>query len=193
MSYERAVDSFPEIGTRVVKMYACYCVFVPPLPAVILASLLVAAPVSAQAPVDLAAHPYLLDTGLLSRSISFENPTGAPGEGGKAASNLGVGRKGAPSRSIKPGETVPLCDIEGPGTIRHIWMTTRPIPKNLRSLVLRAWWDDQEHLSIGARGGFRTLMDRRAMHGGALVSLAGWHLAADAVRAPAECRSPTRR
>jgi hypothetical protein len=41
-----------------------------------------------------------------------------------------------------------LCDIEGPGTIRHIWMTTRPIPLNLRSLVLRVWWDDQEHPSI---------------------------------------------
>ncbi len=129
-------------------MCARYRVFVPPLSVVMLASLLVAAPVSAQAPVDLAAQPYLLDTGLLSRSISFENPTGAPGEGGKAASNLGVGRKGAPSRSIKPGETVSLCNIEGPGTIRHIWMTTRPIPKNLRSLVVRAWWDDQEHPSI---------------------------------------------
>lgn len=58
-------------------MYARHRVFVPPLPAVMLASLLVAVPVSAQAPVDLAAQPYLLDTGLLSRSISFENPTGA--------------------------------------------------------------------------------------------------------------------
>ena len=37
-----------------------------------------------QRPVDIVAEPYLLDTGLLSRSICFENPTGAPGEGGKA-------------------------------------------------------------------------------------------------------------
>ena len=37
--------------------------------------------------VDVVTEPYLLDTGLVSRSISFENPTGAPGEGGKAASN----------------------------------------------------------------------------------------------------------
>jgi len=93
-------------------------------------------------------QPYLLDTGLISRSISFENPTGAPGEGGKAASRLGEGRKGAPSRSIQPGETVQLCDIEGPGTIRHIWMTTDREPAVQRSCVLRAWWDGQEYPSL---------------------------------------------
>lgn len=101
----------------------------------------------AQGP-DVIRTPYLLDTGLVSRSISFENPAGAPGEGGKAASNLGQGRKGAPARGIKPGETVPLCDIQGPGTIRHIWITTAREPAVLRSLVLRAWWDGQEHPSI---------------------------------------------
>lgn len=97
---------------------------------------------------DVIHQPYLLDTGLVSRSISFENPTGAPGEGGKAASNLGVGRKGSPMRPIKPGETLQLCDIEGPGTIRHIWLTTRDEPENLRSLVIRAYWEGQEHPSI---------------------------------------------
>ena len=97
---------------------------------------------------DVIHEPYRLDTGLLSRSISFENPTGAPGEGGKAASKLGPGRKGAPQRNIKPGESVQLCDIEGPGTIRHIWVTTAHNPISLRALVLRAWWDDQEHPSI---------------------------------------------
>jgi len=98
--------------------------------------------------VDLVSEPYLLDTGLVSRSISFESPTGAPGRAGKAASNLGVGRKGSPSRSMKPGDALQLCDIEGPGTIRHIWVTTRGEPQNLRSLVIRAWWDDQDHPSI---------------------------------------------
>lgn len=99
-------------------------------------------------PVDVVSEPYLLDTGLVSRSICFENPSGAPGEGGKAASKLGVGRKGAPSISLKAGQEVQLCDIEGPGTIRHIWMTTRRGPLNLRSLVIRAWWDNQKHPSV---------------------------------------------
>ena len=94
-------------------------------------------------------QPYLLDTGLVSRSISFENPTGAPGEGGKAASNLGVGRKDAPAKQIKPGETVQLCDIEGPGTIRHIWITTRPrCRSSCAAWCIRAWWEGQEHPSI---------------------------------------------
>jgi len=97
---------------------------------------------------DVIAEPYLLDTGLLSRSICFENPTGAPGQGGKAASKLGVGRKGAPAIDLKAGQEVQLCDIQGPGTIRHIWMTTSDNPTNLRSLVIRAWWDGQTHPSI---------------------------------------------
>jgi hypothetical protein len=102
----------------------------------------------AQQNADLVHRPYLLDTGLTSRSISFENPTGQPGSGGTAASQLGEGRKGAPSRSIEPGETVQLCDVEGPGTIRHIWMTTAREPVAQRSCVIRAWWEEQEHPSI---------------------------------------------
>jgi len=98
---------------------------------------------------DLLSEPYRLNTGLTSRSISFESPTGAPGQGGKAASNLGPGRKGAPAMALEAGQEVQLCDIKGPGTIRHIWMTTKyDDPANLRSLVIRAWWDDQAHPSI---------------------------------------------
>jgi len=97
---------------------------------------------------DVVHRPYDLNTGLLSRSISFENLTGAPGEGGKAESKLGVGRKGAPSRQIQPGQTVQLCDIQGPGTIRHIWITCAHDPIALRSFVLRVWYDGQEHPSI---------------------------------------------
>ena len=102
----------------------------------------------AQQPPDVIHQPYQLDTGLVSRSISFENPTGVPGEGGKAASGLGVGRKGQPAKQIKPGETVQLCDIQGPGTIRHIWLTTVHHPAALRGLVLRGWWEGQEHPNI---------------------------------------------
>ncbi|MCF7848236.1 MAG: DUF2961 domain-containing protein [Kiritimatiellales bacterium] len=93
---------------------------------------------------------YKLDGAAVSRSISFENPTGAKGAGGKAASHLGVGRKGMPSKSIAPGEQTVLCDIEGSGTIRHIWITGAFKNKTtaLRSMVVRAYWDDQEHPSI---------------------------------------------
>lgn len=106
------------------------------------------APASAAQVADPIHEPYQLDTGLRSRSVSFENPTGQPGAGGKAASKLGTGRKGAPARDIKPGETVQLCDIEGPGTIRHIWMTTDREPSVQRACVIRAWWEGQEDPSI---------------------------------------------
>jgi hypothetical protein len=104
-------------------------------------------PRGASAP-DPVREPFLLRTGLQSRSISFENPTGAPGQGGKAASKLGVGRKGSPCRTIQPGETVDLCDIEGPGMIRHYWMTTSNVRNSVRSIVIRAYWEGQDHPSI---------------------------------------------
>jgi hypothetical protein len=97
---------------------------------------------------DIIGEPYVLSSGLVSRSICFENPTGAPGQGGKASSNLGAGRKGSPAITLKASQDVQLCDIEGPGTIRHIWMTTSNNPVNLRSLVIRAWWDGQAYPSI---------------------------------------------
>lgn len=85
-----------------------------------------------------------------SRSISFENPTGEKGNGGQTASNLGIGRKGFPAKDIAPGETVVLCDIAGPGTINHIWMTGgfKDNTEALRSMVFRAYWEGQEHPSI---------------------------------------------
>jgi hypothetical protein len=97
---------------------------------------------------DLVKQPFLFDNGLTSRSTSFENQAGEQGAGGKAASKLGPGRKGAPSRDIQPGETVQLCDLTGPGTIRHFWMTTVQDPVVQRSCVLRAWWENQDHPSI---------------------------------------------
>lgn len=99
---------------------------------------------------QLVGEPYRLDTGLHSRSISFENPTGEPGKGATAASPLGVGRKGAPAIVLHPGQEVQLADIEGPGTIRHIWMTMDARPAVFRGLVIRAYWDGQSHPSIEA-------------------------------------------
>ncbi len=93
---------------------------------------------------------YRLDTGQESRSISFENQTGEKSAGGKAANYLGVGRKGFPAKTIEAGETVVLCDITGPGCIRHIWMTGgfKDNTTALRGMVVRAYWDGQETPSI---------------------------------------------
>ncbi|PZF86283.1 glycoside hydrolase family 172 protein [Jiangella anatolica] len=83
-----------------------------------------------------------------SRSISAENPTGAPGAGGAAASRLGPGRKGRPCITIGAGETATIAAIDGPGVIRHLWFTlpraTAAGPYVLRDLVLRITWDDAD-------------------------------------------------
>ncbi|HEV7383312.1 MAG TPA: glycoside hydrolase family 172 protein [Phenylobacterium sp.] len=89
--------------------------------------------------------PARIDERLDSRSISFENPTGARGAGGTAAK----GRKGAPSRFLKPGETVTLADIDGPGRINHIWLTVRAgPPEQMRALWLKVFYDGLRSPSV---------------------------------------------
>jgi hypothetical protein len=95
---------------------------------------------------------YLRASPARSRAITAENPTGQKGAGGSAASALGPGRKGRAYLPLAAGETLTLGDIEGPGEIRHIWITvpdtTPEGPFVLRNLVLRAYWDGQELPSI---------------------------------------------
>lgn len=89
--------------------------------------------------------PARIDTGLDSRSISFENPTGARGLGGTAAK----GRKGAPYRKLAPGESVTLADLEGPGRIRRIWMTFPPgPPEEMRAVWMEGYYDGASEPSI---------------------------------------------
>jgi hypothetical protein len=90
-------------------------------------------------------NPAVVDPDLDSRAITFENPTGARGAGGGAHG----GRKGAPNRRLEPGERVVLADIEGPGIVRHVWMTFPPArPEQMRSLVLEVFYDDGAEPSI---------------------------------------------
>lgn len=49
---------------------------------------------------------------------------------------------------IPAGQTVILGEMEGPGCIRHIWMTTTDANNNLRRLVLRMYWDGEETPSV---------------------------------------------
>ena len=97
----------------------------------------------------------------VSRSISAENPDGKPGGGGRAtaettlhpasanhARGLGQGWKLSPCIAIGPGETATLMDTEGPGCIRHIWVTLNE--RFYRSAVIRVYWDGQTHPSVEA-------------------------------------------
>lgn len=94
----------------------------------------------------LAQQLYDLPSGVQTRWFSFENLSGAKGEGGKS----NQGRKGAAFRPIKSGETITLADIQGPGTIRRIWCTVRGVPELLSGLVIRMYWDDQPQASVEA-------------------------------------------
>ena len=90
-------------------------------------------------------NPAFIDPSFDCRAVSFENPTGARGAGGQAAK----GRKGAPSRRIRAGERVVLADLEGPGVIRHFWLTMLPAPpERLRALMLEVFYDGSSEPSI---------------------------------------------
>ena len=90
-----------------------------------------------------------------TRAITAENPSGAKGGGGKAAGPLGPGRKGKAWIDLPKGETATLANItDGPGEIRHIWMTVTDRTEKgffvLRDLVLRMYWDGEESPSVEA-------------------------------------------
>ena len=94
-------------------------------------------------------------TNAKSRSLSPENKDGAPGGGAhcpleqgsarEAARELGTGWKVNPFVVIKAGTTYEIGNIEGPGTIDHIWMTPTGA---WRDSILRFYWDDQEQPSV---------------------------------------------
>lgn len=57
--------------------------------------------------------------------------------------------KNADRITIEPGETATLAEIEGAGAIKHIWITiAHKDPLYRRNLVLRMYWDGEEHPSV---------------------------------------------
>ena len=89
-----------------------------------------------------------------TRSVSPENFTGEKGMGGRAetgtgaecARELGKGWKISPSIRIPAETCVVLADLEGPGEIRHIWLTCSNL--DWRDLILRFYWDGEEEPSV---------------------------------------------
>jgi hypothetical protein len=89
--------------------------------------------------------PSRIDEALDCRSISFENPGGARGAGGAAER----GRKGRASSVVAPGERIVLANLEGPGTVRRIWLTMDQwAPAVLRAARLEAFYDGMDEPSI---------------------------------------------
>lgn len=90
-----------------------------------------------------------------TRSISPENFTGEKGKGGMSklgegaasheARELGQGWKVSPYINIEAGETYTLAEIDGSGSIQHIWMTPTG---NWRFYIIRFYWDDETEPSV---------------------------------------------
>lgn len=88
-----------------------------------------------------------------TRSVSPENFNGEKGGGGRAvkgtgesaARDLGIGWKISPSIVIGAHETAEIADIEGPGAIKHIWMTPTGV---WRQTIIRIYWEDSEYPSV---------------------------------------------
>ena len=98
-----------------------------------------------------------LQSGITTRQITPENPTGAkggacqavPGDDMRfsyAASKLGKGWKVNPFIWLEHGKTAVLADIEGPGCINEFWITS-DIP-SFNDLVLRMYWDHEQAPSV---------------------------------------------
>src|SRR6187551_1235661 len=52
-------------------------------------------------------------------------------------------------RPIKPGDTLTLTELDGPGKIAHIWCTiAHNDPFYSAKLTLRIYWDGEEHPSV---------------------------------------------
>lgn len=55
------------------------------------------------------------------------------------------------ARPIAPGETLVIAELEGPGSINHIWNTVAAEDKGYsRLLVIRMYWDGEEKPSVEA-------------------------------------------
>lgn len=102
-----------------------------------------------------------------TRWISFENPQGAKGAGGKE----NKGAKGHPADQITAGETKVLMDVQGAGIIQRMWLTIDDrSPAMLRSLRLDMYWDgntkpavsvplgDFFGLALGRKKAFQTVL-----------------------------------
>ena len=104
--------------------------------------------------------PLFMQAGVPTRQTSAENPTGEKNAGCRAIPNpddpdlrfsgaalrLGEGWKVRPFIPLSRGQTAVLADIEGPGCINQIFLTSDIIVYS--GLVLRIYWDGEETPSV---------------------------------------------
>lgn len=99
------------------------------------------------------AHAQLSETGPASTAVAdhlFQALTRATDAETRRASSADPDLdKNGDARTIRPGETLLLADLQGPGAITHFWNTVASgDPFSGRSLVLRIFWDGAEKPSV---------------------------------------------
>ncbi|MES2646953.1 MAG: glycoside hydrolase family 172 protein [Bacteroidota bacterium] len=87
---------------------------------------------------------YEIPANVETRLSSFENPGAVKGGGGKTNKTA----KGNAFEMIQPGQTKPLLDINGEGTVTRIWMTVNISPVMLRSLRLQMFWEGESKPAV---------------------------------------------
>lgn len=103
--------------------------------------------------IDAGMHNLYMLSDAKTRSISAENFDGAKcgggrattGTGANASRELGQGWKVSPSVVIKSKTTFTVAEIDGEGSIQHIWMTPTG---NWRFSILRIYWDGETEPSV---------------------------------------------
>ncbi|MDQ7948831.1 MAG: DUF2961 domain-containing protein [Pedobacter sp.] len=83
---------------------------------------------------------YKMRDSVKSRLISFENTSGAAGNGGRENN----GAKGHATETILPGATRTLVDFGGTGIVQRIWCTiSERSPEVLRAIRLQIFWEGE--------------------------------------------------
>ena len=92
--------------------------------------------------------PVAYRSSLDSRAVTFENPTGSAAPAERRTTDARARRQ----RRLEPGEKVILGELEGPGVIRHVWMTFPPAPPEvMRALWIEVFYDGSDGaLRLGA-------------------------------------------
>ena len=115
------------------------------------------APFQTRAVVALLAIPFSIPSAL-AQSTSFDDLTRVrPARSARASSASPDGASNADNRWVKPGETLTLATIEGPGIIHRIWMTfaesgpswlSKDGAADPSEIVLRMYWDGAEQPAV---------------------------------------------
>ena len=101
-------------------------------------------------PEPTAPPPPAIDVGLRSPGGMLQSLTQPLGFEAHRESSWDRSGRNGDARGIPPGETLTLCELEGPGVISHIWCTVAAEEFYSRKIILRAYWDGASEPSIEA-------------------------------------------